>query len=53
MKVTTYKPWSFANLWMRFRLWLAAVHMGRPPFNVISTFEIELDNESIDDTRMD
>lgn len=45
---TTHTKYSLIDLWIRFRFWLVCWWHGRPSFEIVETFTIELDEECVE-----
>jgi len=48
MRKITHTKYSLIDLWIRFRFWVVCLWYGSPPFEIIETFTIELDDESVE-----
>lgn len=45
VRIKKHTKYSLADLWIRFRFWLASFTNARPPFEVLETFTVDLDLE--------
>jgi hypothetical protein len=43
--ITKHTKYSLKDLWIRIRFWLASVTSMRPPFEIVETFTIEVDED--------